>query len=68
MRERMIEKSDEWKRGDKWRKQETGKIDDMDKGSVMRNHPHLMRPASSDEARDIRRALPDPSHALPPLS
>ena len=40
--------------GDKWRKLETETIDDIDKGSVMRNHEHLMRPARPDEEDDLR--------------
>lgn len=52
----MFAKSEEWKRGDKWQKEETGKIRSMDDGSIMRNHPHLMRPATADEKRDLRVA------------
>ena len=54
MLERTVMKSEEWKKGDKWKQLETDTIDDIDKGSVARNHPHLMRPAGPDEADDIR--------------
>ena len=52
--ERTLEKSEEWKKGDKWKQLETDTIDAIDKGSVARNHPHLMRPAGPDEADDVR--------------
>mgnify|MGYP006879006733 FL=1 len=45
----MIAKSEEWKKGDKWKQTETDTIDHMDKGSAMRFHPHAMRPAGPDE-------------------
>ena len=47
--EAMVAKSEEWKKGDKWRQSESGMIDHMDKGSVMRFHEHVMRPAGPDE-------------------
>lgn len=56
VRDHMISKSEEWKCGDKWQQPETGTIRDMDNGSVMRNHAHLMRPAAADEERDLRAA------------
>ena len=49
VREAMIAKSEEWKQGDKWKQTESGTIDHMDKGSVMRFHEHAMRPAGPDE-------------------
>ena len=57
MLERTIMKSDEWKKGDKWKQLETetiDDIDDIDKGSVARHHAHLMRPAGPDEEDDVR--------------
>lgn len=54
MLERTIEKSDEWKKGNKWKQLETDMLDDLDKGSVARNHAHLMRPAGPGEEDDIR--------------
>ena len=56
MRDAMIEKSEEWKKWDKWKKTETETLSDMDRGSVMRFHEHLMRPARPDEVRDLRVA------------
>ena len=52
----IIAKSEEWKRGDKWKKAETGKISSIDDGSIMRNHSDLMRPAAPGEERDLRVA------------
>lgn len=46
-------KSEEWKKGDKW-KEQADTITHMDEASVMRNHPHLMRPAAPGEERDFR--------------
>ena len=58
VRDHMISKSEEWKSGDtsKWQQAETGTIRGMDDGSVMRKHPHLMRPAAAGEERDLRAA------------
>jgi hypothetical protein len=56
VRDHTIAKSEEWKRGDKWKQPEMGKFSDMDCGSVMRNHEHLMRPAAPGEERDLRVA------------
>ena len=55
--EGMVAKSEEWKRGHKWKQTEMGSIDHMDKGSVMRFHPHVMRPAGPDE---VRTSIPAP--------
>lgn len=52
--ERAHAKSEAWKKGDKWKVLETETLDDIDKGSVMRNHAHLMRPAGPDEEDDFR--------------
>ena len=54
MLQKTIEKSDEWKKGNKWKQLETDVLDDIDKGSVARNHAHLMRPAGPNEEDDIR--------------
>lgn len=56
VRRQMFTKSDEWKRGEFWRKSST-RLDHLDQGSACRNHPHLMRPATPDEAHDIRIAI-----------
>ena len=57
VRDQCIAKSDEWKRGEHWQeKVPPDVLDDMDCGSVMRNHPHLMRPAAPGEERDLRVA------------
>ena len=57
VRDAMVAKSDEWKRGTAWKQPESECLDDIDKGSVMRNHPHLMRPAVDGEERDLRVAV-----------
>lgn len=51
----VLEKSEEWKRGDGWRRPGSsyGSIDD---GCIARCHPHLMRPATQEEERDVRMA------------
>lgn len=55
VRDEMIAKSERWKMGDCWKMTEPPeKIDEMDCGSVMRLHPHLMRPAGPGEERDLR--------------
>ena len=66
VQEQMIAKSEEWKKGDKWKQAESGTIDHMDKGSAMRFHPHVMRPASPDEvcARRTGTQPPTPRHAV----
>ena len=54
MLERTIKKSDEWKKGDKWKQLETDMLDELDKGSVARHHPDMMRPAGPGEEDDVR--------------
>lgn len=58
-RQRVIAKSEEWKKGQKWCTQpsETGILSDIDDGTAARYHPHLMRPATVDEADDLRVGL-----------
>ena len=56
VREAVIAKSEEWKKGDKW-KTTAEEYRDMDDGSVARYHPHLMRPAAPGEERDLRVGL-----------
>ena len=56
VQEAAIKKSEAWKKGDKWKKLETEKLGEVDSGSVMRNHAHLMRPAAPDEEFDLRLA------------
>ena len=58
-RQRTIEKSEEWKKGHKWCTQpsETDSLSDIDDGTAARYHPHLMRPATEDEAHDLRVGL-----------
>ena len=56
VRRQMIAKSEEWKRGDEWRVT-SARLDNIDQGSAFRQHPHLMRPATPDEARDLRIAI-----------
>ena len=53
MRQAVITKSEEWKKGDKWQVQ-SKTFADIDDGSVMRWHKDLMRPAAAGEERDIR--------------
>lgn len=55
-RKACIERSEEWKKGDKWRK-EADLISDVDCGNNVRFHPELMRPALPHEANDLRIAL-----------
>ena len=56
-RKRCIEKSDEWKTGEKWNVEEDGEIKDFDDGVEARFHPHLMRQATVDEKDDVRIAV-----------
>ena len=56
MYQHTVKKSEEWKKGDNW-KQQSQTLNDIDEGSVMRNHPHLMRPAGPDEEEDLRVGL-----------
>lgn len=56
-RKRCIEKSDEWKTGEKWKVEEEGEIKDFDDGVEARFHPHLMRKATDDEQNDVRIAI-----------
>ena len=55
-RKRCIEKSEEWKRGDKWRVTPSA-FHDFDDGVVARFHPHLMRRAEPGEEHDLRVAI-----------
>ena len=52
--EKTKTKSDNWKKGDKWKQVEPDYLDDLDAGSVARYHFDLMRPAGPSEERDIR--------------
>ena len=52
-RKRVIAKSEEWKTGNNFEKRAT-ELSDLDSGERMRFHPHAMRPATVDEARDLR--------------
>ena len=56
IREAVGAKSDEWKRGDKWQVASM-QFGDVDDGQIMRFHDHLMRPATREEADDIRIGL-----------
>ena len=56
-RARVMEKSDTWKQGNCWKKAPISELADMDDGVAMRFHPHLMRPATTDEAQDVRIAI-----------
>lgn len=53
-RRACIEKSDEWKRGELWQQSPSGVMRDLDDGVAARFHPELMRPATVDEALDLR--------------
>jgi hypothetical protein len=55
-RKLVVRKSDAWKTGDKWRTQPTT-LADIEDGVAMRFHPHLLRPATADEAIDLRIAI-----------
>jgi len=52
-REHCIATSTEWKKGTLW-KQQAEVIADVTDGNNCRFHPHLMRPATDLESRDIR--------------
>ena len=56
-RERVLQKSDEWKLGENHGKVPVGKMRDFDDGVAARFHPHLMRKATADEQQDCRIAL-----------
>ena len=55
-RKLVVRKSDAWKTGEKWKTQPTA-LADIEDGVAMRFHPHLLRPATSDEAIDLRIAI-----------
>ena len=55
-RKLVVRKSDAWKTGEKWKTQPTA-LTDIEDGVAMRFHPHLLRPATSDEAIDLRIAI-----------
>jgi hypothetical protein len=55
-RKKVMDKSDVWKLGNKWR-QPPVKLADMDDGVAARFHPHLMRPATEEEKDDVRFAF-----------
>ena len=55
-RKLVVSKSDKWKTGDKWKKRPT-ELADIEDGVAMRFHPHLLRPATADEAIDLRIAI-----------
>lgn len=50
-------KSDEWKKGDRYRTLPKGQLKDFDDGINARFHPHLLRPATPDEEHDLRIAV-----------
>lgn len=52
-RKKVVAKSDELKRGDKFQKSPEVLADILD-GTAARWHPHLHRPATSDEENDVR--------------
>ena len=56
-REACITKSEEWKRGEHWQETPTGQLDNFDDAAHARFHPHLMRPATSEERKDLRVGL-----------
>ena len=56
-RKAVLAKSDEWKRGELWKKVPDGPMKGFDDGVAARFHPHLMRPATNDEKDDVRFAL-----------
>jgi hypothetical protein len=56
LRKAIINKSDTYKKGDKYQQPAT-ELADFTDGSVARFHPHLLRPATEDESNDIRIAL-----------
>ena len=55
-RKLVVRKSDAWKTGDKWQAPPSV-LADIEDGVAMRFHPHLMRPATADEAIDLRIAI-----------
>lgn len=57
VRKRVLQKSDEWKKGHNWKKAPTDKLTDLDDGVRARWHPHLMRPATDEEVDDVRIAI-----------
>lgn len=56
-RKRVLQKSDEWKTGAKWKTRPTDRLKDIDDGVYARWHPHLLRPATEEEAYDVRVGL-----------
>lgn len=53
-RKRCRFKSEQWKRGDKYRVVPSGTMRDMDDAVAMRFHPWAMKPAGPDEVDDFR--------------
>ena len=53
----VLAKSDKWKQGNEWRQAPHGTLTDFDDATRARFHPHLMRPATPEEADDVRIAL-----------
>ena len=53
-RQRVLAKSEEWKRGDSWCSPSQSTLDSVDSGIAARYHPHLMRPATAQERDDVR--------------
>jgi hypothetical protein len=56
-RQRCLERSDEWKRGDNYHVEPPDVMHDFDDGTVCRWHPHIMRKAGPGEENDLRVAL-----------
>ncbi len=56
-RRTVLAKSEEYKRGEQWKKQPEDKIASWEDGTAARWHPHLMRPATSEEVDDVRIPL-----------
>ena len=50
-------KSEEWKKGDRWRRPPTTTIANFDDAVAARFHPRLMRPATADEEQDFRNRI-----------
>ena len=55
-RKKCYAKSEKWKKGDAW-KVEPKQLTNVDSGVGARWHPHLMRPATEEEADDFRIGL-----------
>lgn len=56
-RKQFIAKSDEWKRGERWEQKPDGPLQNFDDALGARFHPHLMRPATEEEADDLRGGI-----------